>query len=258
MSPRILCYKVGMIHFDDHLNRLLTEVQTLYKNGKKALFIFDLDSTLFDVSPRLTRILRDFAEKKETQEKYPESVEILKNIESFRSDWGIANALQRAGLDTHHPEFHESIKEFWLKSFFTDSYLHFDTPYEGAVEYVQLLFNMGVDIVYLTGRDVTRMGKGSAEVLLKWNFPLDNKQAQLVLKPHKDMNDAEFKKDWIHAVPEKTYERIVFFENEPLNVHKVREHLEHVEIVFFESTHAGKADPPTDLPKIVNYLLSRG
>lgn len=247
-----------MTHFDEHLKRLLLEVQTLYKNGKKALFVFDLDSTLFDVSPRLTRILRDFAEKKEIQERFPESIEILRNIETFRSDWGIFNALQRAGLDKHHPDFHEAIKDFWLHSFFSDYYLHFDTPYEGAVEYVQELYNMGAQIVYLTGRDVFRMGKGSAEVLKKWHFPLDDNQAVLVLKPHKDMNDAEFKKDWIQAVPKDHYERIIFFENEPVNVHKVREHLEHVEIVFFESTHAGKAEPPTDLPKIVNYLISRG
>jgi len=97
--------------------------------GPRALLVFDLDSTLFDVSPRLERILLDYAADQEHQKRFPESCEILKNIKMLRSDWGIRNALIRAGLDDHHPEFDDSIKAFWKRTFFSNEYLHYDIPY---------------------------------------------------------------------------------------------------------------------------------
>jgi hypothetical protein len=239
------------------LQKILTKIEELRASGGRTLVVFDLDSTLFDVSPRLKKILHDFAEVPENQIRFPEAVEILKKIETFRSDWGIKNAVIRAGLDSHHPEFHEAMRQFWVQHFFSNEYLHFDIPYEGAVEYVQTLHQLDADIVYLTGRDVHRMGRGSEETLRKWNFPVDA-QAQLVLKPQKGMDDAEFKSNWFADLPKEKYSQIWFFENEPVNVNLVRLQHQHVEIVFFESTHSGKAEAPSDLPRVINFLIQKG
>ncbi|MEZ0391871.1 MAG: HAD family hydrolase [Pseudobdellovibrionaceae bacterium] len=241
-----------------YLQKILTEISNLRASGQSVLVVFDLDSTLFDVSPRLKKILHDFAEVPEHQQRFPESVEILKKIETYRSDWGIKNAVIRAGLDSHHPDFHKCLKEFWMKHFFSNEYLHFDIPYEGAVEFVLELWNLGADIVYLTGRDVHRMGPGSREILLKWGFPLDDERAILVLKPQKGMDDAEFKSDWFAAVPTEKYGKTWFFENEPVNVNLVRLQHQHVSIVFFESTHSGREEPPSDLPRVLNFLINKG
>ncbi len=240
------------------LQRILQQVKELKSTGKNTLLVFDLDSTLFDVSPRLKKIMRDFAEVPENQQRFPNAVDILKNIETFRSDWGIKNAVVRAGLDSHHADFHEALKSFWLQHFFSNHYLNFDIPYEGAVEYVQTLSKLGADIVYLTGRDVHRMGPGSAEILEKWKFPLNSSNAQLVLKPQKGMNDAQFKSDWFSVLPEEKYSQIWFFENEPVNVNLVRIEHPKVEIVFFESTHSGKEEAPSDLPRVINFLIQKG
>jgi hypothetical protein len=99
------------------------------------------------------------------------------------------------------------------------------------------------------------MGKGSHEVLLKWGFPLDDKKSKLVLKPHKSMDDGEFKRDWFKAGELSKYEKIWFFENEPVNIHLVQEHTPHIEIIFFDSTHSRKAIPPENLPAIMHFLL---
>jgi hypothetical protein len=240
------------------LQKILTEISDLRASGQMALVVFDLDSTLFDVSPRLKKILHHFAEVPEHQTQFPKATELLKKIETYRSDWGIKNAVVRAGLDNHHPEFHETLRDYWVKHFFSNEYLEYDIPYEGAVEYVQQLYQLGAEIVYLTGRDVHRMGKGSHHILLKWAFPLDDQRASLVLKPLKGMNDAEFKSDWFAALPTAKYSKIWFFENEPVNVNLVRLQHEHIEIVFFESTHSGKEQPPTDLPKVLNFLIEKG
>ncbi|GIL17889.1 MAG: hypothetical protein BroJett040_16400 [Oligoflexia bacterium] len=237
------------------LREILTKITQIIQNRGRALVVFDLDSTLFDVSPRLQKILHDFAHNPDNQSRFPESCEILKEAETLRSDWGIKNALVRAGLDNHHPDFHLALKTFWLESFFSNHYLQYDKPYEGAAEYVNQLHQAGAEIVYLTGRDIPRMNQGTLDVLKKWNFPIHVPRAEVVLKPEKGLDDAQFKTDWFAALPEGVYQGIWFFENEPVNVNLVRDTHEHVEIVFFESTHAGKAEPPTELPRIMHYLL---
>ncbi|ASD62755.1 hypothetical protein B9G79_03825 [Bdellovibrio bacteriovorus] len=238
------------------LEQILVNIQDLTKQGKTSLAVFDLDSTLFDVSPRLERILLDFAASPLNQKKFPEQVALLKNIKTLRTDWGIVGALTRAGLDGHHPEFQEAVKAYWQKSFFSNHYLQFDAPYDGAVEFVNAVSDAGADVVYLTGRDVERMGGSSGEVIAQWGFPL-NEKAKLVLKPHRSMDDAKFKTDWFLDAEKKNYEAIYFFENEPVNLHLLAQHCPKVQMIFFESTHAGKAEPPADLPRIMNFLLNQ-
>jgi hypothetical protein len=235
------------------LSNILKQVRELHAQGAKSLVVFDLDSTLFDVSPRLERILLDFAANPINKLRFPQQVALLKDIKTERKDWGIRNALERAGLDGHHPEFQEAVFTYWHKNFFSNHYLQFDAPYEGAVEYVKRLKELGADIAYLTGRDVERMGTGSVEILKAWDFPLDD-HAKLVLKPHRSMDDAEFKTDWFLDSSMQTYKKIWFFENEPLNLVSLKARAPSVEMIFFESTHAGKAEPPVDIPTIMNFL----
>ena len=247
-----------MTRLSHDLEQTLTAAREIQNNRGQSLAVFDLDSTLFDVSPRLLRILHDFAELEHTKKHFPEAAKIMKTAEMRRSDWGIKQSLIRAGLDHQHDDFHQALKSFWEHSFFSNEYLKYDVPYEGAVEFVNDLQSAGSQIVYLTGRDVNRMGTGSSEILHKWGFPLENSLAQLVLKPMKGMDDARFKSDWFLSVPKKTYRKIWFFENEPVNIHLIRKEHPEVEIVFFESTHSGKAEAPLDLPYLINFLIQKG
>ncbi|WP_413290254.1 HAD family hydrolase [Bdellovibrio sp. HCB337] len=244
-----------MTHSSHLLRQILVKIEEFQNQGQQSLAVFDLDSTLFDVSPRVERILLEFAADPVNQKRFPEQIPLLKDIRTYRKDWGFQNALQRAGLDGHHPELQEAVRDFWYTRFFSNEYLQYDLPYDGAVEYVNACANLGAEVVYLTGRDVHRMGSGSALTMKRWGFPLDDRQTRLVLKPHKSMDDAEFKTDWFAALPEKQYADVWFFENEPVNIHHLRAQLPHVNVVFFESTHAGKAAPPEDIPKIMHFLL---
>lgn len=238
------------------LDEILVKVQEISKRGSRSLVVFDLDSTLFDVSPRLEKILLDFAANPFHQLQFPDQVALLRNIKTLRSDWGIKGALQRAGLDGHHADFQEAIRAYWEKNFFSNHYLQFDIPYEGAVEFVNQVAQAGANIAYLTGRDVDRMGGSSAEIIAQWGFPLNDK-AQLILKPHRSMDDAQFKTDWFLEARTESYEKIFFFENEPVNLAHLALNCPEIEMIFFESTHAGKAEPPVNIPRIMNFLLSR-
>lgn len=237
------------------LRQILVKIEEFQNQGHKSLAVFDIDSTLFDVSPRVERIIQDFAAEPEFQAKFPKQIQILKDIRTHRKDWGFKHALERAGLDGHHSELQEALHDYWLPRFFSNEYLQYDLPYDGAVEYVNAVANRGAEVVYLTGRDVARMGPGSALTLKQAGFPLDDQQTRLVLKPHRSMDDAEFKTDWFACLEPNKYADMWFFENEPVNIHHLRARQPQVNVVFFESTHAGKAPAPEDIPKIMHYLI---
>lgn len=244
-----------MTHSSLLLRQILVKIEEFKNHGQQTLAVFDLDSTLFDVSPRVERILLEFAEHPTHRTQFPEQIQLLKDIRTHRKDWGFQNALVRAGLDGHHPEFQEAVREFWYQRFFSNDYLQYDLPYDGAVEYVNTVANLGAEVAYLTGRDVQRMGAGSALTLKHWGFPLDDIQTRLILKPHMSLDDAEFKTGWFAGLPTNQYADVWFFENEPVNIHHLRQQQPQVKVVFFESTHAGKATPPEDIPRIMHFLL---
>lgn len=238
------------------IDQILVNIQKLVSEGKKCLVVFDLDSTLFDVSPRIEKILMDFAADPENQKRFPEQVTCFPKIKTAHTDWGFTNALQRAGLDGHHPEFQEAVAIYWRKYFFSNDYLKYDMPNEGAIDYVHSVLKAGADVAYLTGRDVHRMEPGTTAQLKQWNLPL-NEHAVLFVKPDKSMDDAEYKTDWFLADSRKHYAKVFFFDNEPVILNLMGSKCPHVESIFFDSTHSGKAEPPPDLPRIMNFVLNQ-
>lgn len=237
------------------LGQVLVQIDKNRDQGLQSLVVFDLDSTLFNVAPRMEKILKEFAQVPAHRARFPKQIEAFDRIQMQKGDWGIFDSLVRAGLDGHHPDLEEAVREFWKPRFFSDAYLHYDVPYDGAAEYVRALDQKGAEIVYLTGRDVARMGRGSLEVLEKWGFPCDGTKSRLALKPDKAMDDARFKTDWFLALPKDKYADIWFFENEPVNIHLLLPAAAHVKVIFFDSTHSGKAAAPTDLPTVIHYLM---
>ncbi|MBC7420503.1 MAG: HAD family hydrolase [Bdellovibrio sp.] len=226
------------------LNEIIKIAQDLRAQNLRTLAVFDLDSTLFNVSHRTKKILSEFAELHQLVE--------LKNVEVKHEDWGINEAVLRAG---YHPErdleMLKNLRDFWFEKFFTNEYVHYDVPYAGAVSYVLELYQAGCEIKYLTGRDMLRMGIGSEEVLKKWGFPCE--PGQLVLKPDRAIDDGFFKTDWFTKVNRTQYEKIYFFENEPVNINAVLATSPDVEIIFLETTHARRETVTAQLHRIFHF-----
>ncbi len=243
------------------LENLLHHLKSDLLKKKSVLAVFDLDSTLFDVSPRIQKILEDLRDRPETLEKYPEIIPYLKQVRTHRTDWGIKAALIRAFEKTSPPPamFHHEARDFWAQHFFSNEYLHFDHPVEGAVDFVNTLHKMGVEIAYLTGRDWLRMGPGTVEVLKKWNFPTPDdstaeSQVRLAMKSIQGADDSVFKSGWFDSIKQHDYSRLLFFENEPKILHSVRQNHPEIEIFFMETTHSGKAEPDDNWIKLPNFL----
>ncbi len=227
-----------------NLNEILKISSEYAAQNIRILAVFDLDSTLFNVSSRTQKILSEFAEL--------HSLERLRNVEVKFEDWGIKEAVLRAGYSIEHDlEMLQQLREYWASKFFSNEYLHYDVPYAGAISFVQDLAQTGCEINYLTGRDETRMGKGSAEVLKKWGFPLA--ENSLFLKPRKEQDDELFKQEWFRALDHSKYKKVFFFENEPVNVNAILESHPEVEIIFLDTTHARKQEVTAPIHKIRNF-----
>ncbi len=229
----------------ENLNWVVNQITQFRSRGESVLVVFDLDSTLFDVTPRIQRILQLFREDPEALRRHSDHLHFVEKMNWQPMDWFIDAPLARAGWQaSSSPELPADLAAFWKQHFFANGLLHLDEPYPGAAAFVRELVALEAEVVYLTGRDIPRMWEGSVASLKQHGFPLVSPERSLVLKPDSRLEDALFKAEWLGQQKSK-YQRMFLFENEPFNIVKVEEDHPEIEIIFFASTHSGKlpADP---------------
>jgi FMN phosphatase YigB (HAD superfamily) len=225
----------------------VSEFVARHARNSRVAVIFDLDSTLFCVSPRTQAILRSLAEQPPFRAAFRDASEVLRNVQVLPTDWGVKAALERARLQPS-VELIEEIRNYWRQHFFANHYLDHDTIYPSANEYVRHLQQMGAHILYLTGRHQGGMFDGTKRMLQHWGFPYFS-DSSLIMKPTDVQTDESFKAKVLSDLRSQ-YEHIWFFENEPVIIDQVRQMLPQVHIVFVDSVHSGKGIAPTDLPTI--------
>ncbi|MBK9293016.1 MAG: HAD family hydrolase [Oligoflexia bacterium] len=231
------------------LEKILNELKS------ESLVIFDLDSTLFDVSPRITAILKAFASEFKVKDTHPEHYRILTNVEPHPQDYGVRRTLERYNFPTTDMDFIKKLVEFWKTKFFSSDYLHHDRPYLGAHEFTKKVEQKGAEILYLTGRDSPRMKEGTISSLIAHQFPLDQNAQNLILKPSKDISDAVFKQKFFENL-KHSHKDVYFFENEPLNIHLAMVEAPFVKPIFVETVHSQKTpEPSAKVPRIKNWKI---
>lgn len=226
----------------------LIDVAEFVRAHKRVAVIFDLDSTLFCVSPRTQSILRRLSQEPEFQKQFALESEILRDVEVLPTDWGVRAVLERVLVETPKLEFFLAVRDYWHQNFFSNHHLDQDILYPSANEYVRQLHSLGAEILYLTGRSDTSMRPGTIKALQTWGFPL-SEDSRLIMKPSDVQTDESFKALVLKDLSRR-FEHMWLFENEPVIIELVRKHVPQVRIVFVHSVHAGRAEPPIDLPTI--------
>ena len=240
----------------DDLKRLLEELKTKANapdKSQKALFIFDIDSTLLHVHKRNHAILKSFLALTENQRKFEREIKSCLNLEFSTQDWGISEVLKRHGLVNLGAEFIEQLDIHWHKTFFGPNFLPFDELTAGALDFLKTIESLGYEMVYLTARDEPRMGSGTRDYLEKHRLPL-HERARLFMKPHKDIQDAQFKSDAVKELA-ANFEAIYFFDNEPVILQKIAQDHPEVRLFFMETTHSRRAEAPVKATRLKNFLL---
>ncbi len=233
-------------HTAGELLKLL--VKRIEARDDRALVLFDLDSTLFDVSPRHWRILQEWAAQQAPDSAAGRSGLAIA-LQSARPEalgYSVEDTLQAIGVDVRHPETRPALtelKRFWGQRFFTHEYLAHDAVTPGALAFVKRVERAGARIVYLTGRDEPGMGEGTRQVLKQEGFPLDGERAQLWLKPRFEMDDASFKRD-AAARLRSLGELVASFENEPKNLVMLKSEFPDALHVWLETVASEHPAPP--------------
>lgn len=217
------------------------------RESSRPLAIFDLDSTLYNVSPRTQKIVHDFCLSDEVKQLYPKESSILTDISIGSSDWGYFEALDRHNFISS-VRFLKSLSKFWRQNFFSNTYMDHDETYKNASTFVNSFAPLDCEVMYLTGRSQNKMLAGSLKNLKRDSFPLQNENS-LVMKTNPDLSDHIFKTDFIAEI-KKNYEHIILFENEPKILNRV--HVDHPEVMlcFIDSTHSRTETIKNSLPTI--------
>lgn len=203
---------------DQEVLQLVLDKVQRFQHLKRPLVLLDLDSTLYEVAPRSLKILKEWLE---TSPAIPTELRTaLEDLKLYQMGYSVKDTLRNIGFPVKTPEFEkiaEDIKVFWWDRFFTSNYLLHDCPYPGAVEYANALYDAGADLCYLTGRDNTRMRKGTEQNLVRDGFPYFTQGTRLIMREHAHWSDALHKTHQIQLLSNESH-LVASFENEPINL----------------------------------------
>lgn len=221
--------------------RYIIELAKIKSKTDKCFILFDLDSTLFDNSPRVHKIIQDFINTRKNLNS--EDLAKLKKIKRQDIVWGMKQIL--SNFEVTDDSFISEMLKFWYERFFSNSYI-IDTPLKGADIFVKEVEKTGVKIVYLTGR-FESMREGTSRNLKEYGFPLDKDGSNLILKPDPRMSDHDFK-DIAMKEMKKFGNMIAGFDNEPINANIFKTSFPEANVFFVETNHS--PNPPNILENI--------
>jgi hypothetical protein len=211
---------------------------------ERAVVVFDLDGTLLDNRPRVTRIFHELADF--WRIRHPDAAEKCERVRDEHIVYGVIDNLVRAGVTDE--ALHREGLQFWRDRFFYDAYIRYDVEVPGARSFVRACHDAGASIVYLTGRDLPNMALGTLASLRDLDFPIGVVGTSLVLKPAFEIGDHEFKNAVAPSIA-RVGNVVASFDNEPGNCNLFLAHHPDAHSVLLDTHHA--PDPPALDPRAV-------
>lgn len=233
------------------LQAVKDQVELTLAHHLRPVVIFDIDDTLTDTKERNLRVLKNFVSQPFIKNQYPNEVQKILKLSKANIRYQLKDTLKEASiLDA---EFVTKASQFWLAHFFTNEYVAFDRPIEGASQYLHQLINKGAIIVYLTGRDIPRMKEGTIQNINHNLFPFSADTSFLFMKSDTSIDDLSFKKQSFDQI-KKLGEVVAVFENEPANLNAMIQVFPNANAIFLDTTHSPLPDTPhTKAHTIKNY-----
>lgn len=212
--------------------------------------VFDLDGTLVDNRPRTCAIMRELAER--WQPERPDAASALRALRPDQLDYLLEDVLVRLALPA---AWVKEALEFWQGRFFFDHHLRHDRALAGALEFTRACRDAGATVVYFTGRDLPNMALGTLASLRDLGFPIGVPGTELVLKPHFETSDSEFKRQ---VTPElrRCGVPVAAFDNEPGNCNIFKEAFPSCNVFLLDTQHHPSAPPlARDIEVISDFVL---
>ncbi len=227
------------------LAQVLDNVRNAYNRGERPIVVFDIEGTLFDNRSRILQILREYGDK-ELKTVRPQAAQILGSLTVAQIQYMLPDTLKAAGVTEEAVINNAAI--FWSERFFTDDYLRYDTPNQGAIRFVRDLYSNGARIVYVTGRDAQRQLLGTVKQLRDNGFPIGIQGSELIMRPTPQTQDAVFKQQITNYL--RQYGKIIAaFDTEPANANVYRRAFPDATCIIYNAPRA--PNPPPLLPNIL-------
>lgn len=213
--------------------------------GSTPVVVFDLDGTLFDVGPRTLGILQRWLKGADAL-KHPEALRARAEMIGMNHiGYSLMHAFENAGFDLRNEEVAGLVvaaEREWRKRFFDGKTLaEFDVPVSGAPEFARWCKDdLGLRLVYLSGRYERVMSEGTRAQLLRYGFPWEG--TELRLKPDNLMDDSEFKQRAFAEVASR-HGIVANFENEYVNLALMAACEPDAVHVILDSQHSGRFVP---------------
>ena len=200
---------------------------------QRPIVIFDLDSTLYEVSPRTFSIYRAWHEAHGKE--MPSLVaQKFAGLTQNQVGYSVRDTFRNLGIDSkEHESSVDHLHDFWFERFFGDSFLAHDNAYPGAAEFVRSVRREGARIIYLTGRERSKMQAGTIENLKRDGFPMDE-ETFLLMRENPFFDDVEHKRQAVQKwIGKGTI--VATFENEPRNLVELKKLLPDTIHVFVDT-----------------------
>ena len=217
-------------------------LQLATTRGNRALFVFDVDSTLFCMKYRTQAIIESCICEKTFSESFSDCIERLKKVQVKETDWSVEEILSRYQFQSQEPVV-SALQKCWKRKFFSSLFLDRDRPYKGCADFVRRVFEHQSKVFYLTARNTKNAFEGTLRSLRQWKFPLETEQ-NLFMKEDFETQDALYKTQYLKKWSEE-FEEVLFFENEPVILNEVARNAPTVHLFWMNSAHSRREKPPT-------------
>lgn len=229
------------ISADDALIDLRGRVQQAAAKGERPVIVYDLDATLFDNRPRVMQIVADLLLTPEAAAFPVEVRRAVGSISPRSMKYRLSDTLRDHGVEDEAAI--EWFQNGWFEKFFTNEYVQFDLPTQGAVEFVKRLHEAGAVTLYLTGRDTPGMRDGTLAALKNHKFPMpDGDRVYLITKPTFEQSDMEYKQEVVEDV-KKLGTVVGVLDNEPKPMNVLAEAFPDAAHIFLDTMHSPDIEP---------------
>jgi len=220
------------------------DIELKNKTYKERAWVFDLDSTLFCLAPRIHNIFLEFVRA----HPQPKAIwmQLLNHLNPSIQRYSIEETFCELfapwmGRDQARLEANSLWQEFspfWMEHFFEDRHIHYDVPYPGAQEFVSSVKKLNRKVIYLTGRDRLGSGQGTLAHLKKCGFEMSPDEV-LVMKPSRHLDDVAFKESAAKLLKSQ-FDVEGLIDNEPENLMMFAKIFPEAEIILFHSVMSGR------------------
>ena len=223
------------------------------------LFVFDLDSTLFNTRYRTQKIFEEWSHESSSVKQHPILAEKIQRwVAQSAGSWvkEIYDPVDFVAYHTREPIISRSplavrLRYFWSQRFFHGSYLRWDRPYPGVCSLLAELVRMGCAVSYLTARSRRPLLGGTLLSLSQHQLPLpgvdevsvvskqSRPQVALILKECDTVDDQTYKDRALEVFKSHPwFSRLVFVENEPAIVNMADQNHPSIHTYLYRSVHS--------------------